>query len=80
MSSSSTRRQFLASTVPTISVLLAAPRMSLAGPETTPVTNATISEGDLKVVFRDNSQSPKVLSGLASLVNQAGQSKGRSEL
>jgi hypothetical protein len=44
--------------------------MSLAGPETKPVTNATISEGDLKVIFRDNSQSPNVLSGLASLVNQ----------
>lgn len=31
---------------------------------------ATISAGALKVVFRDNSQSPKVLSGLASLQNQ----------
>jgi hypothetical protein len=44
--------------------------MSLAGRETTPVAHATISDGDLKVTFRDNSQSPKVLSGLASLVNQ----------
>jgi hypothetical protein len=70
MSSSSTRRQFLASTVPAIPALLVAPRLSLAGPEAKPVTNATISEGDLKVTFRDNSQSPKVLSGLASLVNQ----------
>jgi len=70
MSSSSTRRQFLASTVPAIPALLAVPRLSLAGPETTPVTHVTISEGDLKVTFRDNSQSPKVLSGLASLVNQ----------
>lgn len=70
MLSSSTRRQFLASTVSAIPALLVAPRMSFADPEAKPVTNATISEGDLKVTFRDNSQSPKVLSGLASLVNQ----------
>ncbi len=33
-------------------------------------TATTITEGDLKVVFRDNSQSPRVLSGVASLVNR----------
>jgi hypothetical protein len=44
--------------------------MSLAGPDIKPVTTATISEGVLKVIFRDNAQSPKVLSGIASLVNQ----------
>jgi hypothetical protein len=44
--------------------------MSLAGRETPPVATATIREGDLMATFRDNSQSPKVLSGLASLVNQ----------
>jgi hypothetical protein len=44
--------------------------MSLAGPEIKPVTTATIGEGDLKVIFRDNAQSPKILSGIASLVNQ----------
>jgi hypothetical protein len=36
----------------------------------TPIPTATITEGDLRVVFRDNSQSPKVLSGIASLVNE----------
>src|SRR5262249_51631791 len=70
MSRSSTRRQFLASTVSAIPALLFAPRMSLADPESNSVTKATISAGDLKVVFRDNSQSPKVLSGIASLVNE----------
>ena len=35
-----------------------------------PVPTATITEGDLRVIFRDNARSPKVLSGLASLVNQ----------
>jgi len=30
----------------------------------------TITEGDLKVVIRDNAQSPQVLSGLASLLHQ----------
>jgi hypothetical protein len=69
MSRSSTRRQFLASTIPAIPALLAFPRMSLADPEATSVTKTTISKGDLKVTFRDNSQSPKELSGLASLVN-----------
>src|SRR5215467_10013772 len=66
MSKPLTRRQFLA-TVPAIPGILG---MSLAGPKAKPATTATISQGDLKVIFRDNSQSPKVLSGLASLVNQ----------
>ena len=34
-----------------------------------PVETATIAAGDLKVVFRDNTESPRVLSGLASLFN-----------
>jgi hypothetical protein len=45
---------------------------SLLGPpasEDKPVPTATIARGDLKAVFRDNSQSPKILSGAASLVN-----------
>lgn len=33
------------------------------------VETLTISEGDLKATFRDNSQSPKILSGVASLFN-----------
>lgn len=34
-----------------------------------PVEKATIAAGDLKVVFRDNTESPRTLSGLASLFN-----------
>jgi hypothetical protein len=50
------------------SILL--PSISYAEPETKQVPTATITEGDLKVVLRDNTQSPKVLSGVASLVNR----------
>jgi hypothetical protein len=35
-----------------------------------PLETLTIIEGDLKVIFRDNAQSPKVLSGLDSLMHQ----------
>ena len=31
---------------------------------------ATLERGDLKVVFRDNSQSPRVLSGVDALFNR----------
>jgi len=50
-------------------LLALAPTISLAAEEGKRVETLTIAEGDLKVVLRDNSQSPKVLSGLASLVN-----------
>lgn len=38
-------------------------------PKWTPCKTAIIEHGDLRVVFRDNSRSPKVLSGVQSLVN-----------
>jgi hypothetical protein len=59
------RRQFLASTMITMPALLGPPAS-----EDRPVATTTISRGDLKAVLRDNSQSPRVLSGVASLVNQ----------
>jgi hypothetical protein len=70
MSSTSTRRQFVKCTASAIPALFIAPPLSLAGQEAKPVTKATLTQGDLKVTFRDNSQSPRILSGLASLVNQ----------
>jgi hypothetical protein len=66
----SSRRQFLANGVPAISGLLLGPAWSSYGQLVKPVTSATITEGALKVSLRDNSQSPRDLSGLASLVNQ----------
>jgi hypothetical protein len=63
----STRRKFLIRAVAGIPTLLLA---SASADETKQVPTATITEGDLKVVFRDNAQSPRVLSGIASLVNQ----------
>jgi hypothetical protein len=60
-----TRRQFLAATATALPALLEPPAS-----EDKPVATATVSQGDLTAVFRDNSQSPKVLSGVASLVNQ----------
>jgi hypothetical protein len=60
-----TRRQFLATTATALPALLGTPAS-----EDKPVATATITRGDLKAVFRDNGQSPKVLSGVASLVNQ----------
>jgi hypothetical protein len=38
--------------------------------EPRPVPNATLSAGHLKVTFRDNANSPKVLSGVATLFHQ----------
>ena len=65
-----TRRDFLIRTATALPPLLISGATSLGG-EDRPVTTATtITEGDLKVVFRDNSQSPRVLSGVASLVNR----------
>jgi hypothetical protein len=63
-----TRRHFLASVVTEVPALVRPP--SSAKEDAKPVTTATITEGDLKVVLRDNAQSPKVLSGVASLVHQ----------
>jgi hypothetical protein len=46
------------------------PRAAIPAGEGKSVPTATITEGDLKVVFRDNARSPRVLSGVASLLNQ----------
>jgi len=66
----SSRRQFLVNAVPATSGLLLGPARFSRGQLVKPVTNATITDGALQVAFRDNSQSPRDLSGLASLVNQ----------
>jgi len=64
-----TRRQFLLGTAGVFPAVLFSPPTQ-AVEDGKPVPTATITDGDLKVVFRDNSRSPKALSGLASLVNQ----------
>ena len=69
-----TRRQFLGRTVAAAPAALLTPALLtptlLSANEAKPVKTATITEGDLKVLLRDNSQSPRVLSGLDSLFNQ----------
>jgi hypothetical protein len=70
MHSISTRRQFLACVVSGMPALAGAPSLSFAGEDAKPVETVTITEGALKVILRDNSRSPKVLSGLASLFHQ----------
>lgn len=67
MISATTRRQFLGNVATSGAVLL--PQAGMGAADARPVETATISQGDLKVEFRDNSQSPKVLSGLESLVH-----------
>src|SRR5215472_19361029 len=69
MQPDSTRRTFLA-TVATGMPALAALPFCLGTEDAKPFQTATITEGDLKVVLRDNARSPKVLSGLASLFHQ----------
>jgi hypothetical protein len=64
------RRQFLRGTASVIPAFFFARPVSLLGQDAKTVTTASITEGDLRSIFRDNSQSPKVLSGVASLVNQ----------
>ena len=66
---STTRRQFLVITATGVPVVLLQPPVLMAD-NVKPVQTATITEGDLKVMLRDNSQSPKVLSGVDSLFNQ----------
>ncbi|MCH7728697.1 MAG: twin-arginine translocation signal domain-containing protein, partial [Planctomycetes bacterium] len=65
--STTTRRQFLANTA--AGAVLLSPTLTLAN-DAKPVETFTITEGDLKVMLRDNSQSPKVLSGVDSLFNR----------
>lgn len=69
MNSTSTRRTFLETMATGMPLLALSPTYSLAADERKPVETLAISEGTLKVTLRDNSQSPKVLSGIASLVN-----------
>lgn len=66
---SRTRRQFLIATASGVPAALL-PSTLLSGDDGKPVETATITEGDLRVVLRDNSRSPKVLSGVDSLFNQ----------
>lgn len=70
MKSLRTRRQFSATMAGGMPLLALAPSLSSASDENRPVETLTITEGDLKVILRDNSQSPSVLSGMASLCNQ----------
>jgi hypothetical protein len=63
-----TRRHFLLSTAAGVPAVLLPPTLLLAD-DTKPVETAAITEGDLRVMLRDNSQSPKVLSGVDSLFN-----------
>src|SRR5580704_16326975 len=63
------RRQFLQRTAATAPTLWLANRKEASGNPAPNVTTATIERGDLRAVFRDNAQSPQVLSGLASLIN-----------
>jgi hypothetical protein len=65
-----TRREFLATMAIGLPTLVPFPSLSLAADEGKAVETLTISEGDLRVMLRDNSQSPKVLSGVDSLFHQ----------
>jgi hypothetical protein len=65
-----TRRQLLAYSAAGIPALTIASLSCHGEADAKPVKSATITEGDLKVILRDNSESPKVLSGLASLFHQ----------
>jgi hypothetical protein len=65
-----TRRRFLVGVGTATPALALASPFPLAAGDAEAVPTATITEGNLKVVLRDNARSPKVLSGLASLFHQ----------
>lgn len=65
-----TRRRFVACLGTATPALALASSFSLEDGEAKAVQTWTITEGNLKVVLRDNARSPKVLSGLASLLHQ----------
>ena len=67
MNPSATRRQFLASLSAGIPALAVPSALARAENEVQPVETATITEGDLKVLLRDNTRSPKILGGIDSL-------------
>jgi hypothetical protein len=60
-----TRRRFLAGVGTATPALAIASSFSRAEGDAKAVQTGTITEGNLKVVLRDNARSPKVLSGLA---------------
>src|SRR5262245_64398102 len=70
MTMSLTRRRFLACIGTAMPAFACTPPLGFGDEEAKPIETATITEGNLKVVLRDNSRSPKVLSGLASLFHQ----------
>jgi hypothetical protein len=65
-----TRRRFVACLGTATPALALASSFSLEEKEAKAVQTCTITEGNLKVVLRDNARSPKVLSGLVSLFHQ----------
>jgi hypothetical protein len=65
-----TRRRFLACIGTAMPAFACTPPLCFGDEEAKPIETTTITEGNLKVVLRDNSQSPKVLSGLASVFHQ----------
>ena len=65
-----TRRSFVACIGTAAPALALASSYSRAQEDAKAVQTCTITEGNLKVVLRDNARSPKVLSGLASLFHQ----------
>src|SRR5262245_61407919 len=65
-----TRRRFLACAGTAMPVFPSGSSFSYAEQDAMAVPRAAITEGNLKVVLRDNARSPKVLSGLASLFHQ----------
>ena len=60
-----TRRRFVACLGTATPAFALASSYSLAEEDTQAVQTCTVTEGNLKVVLRDNARSPKVLSGLA---------------
>jgi hypothetical protein len=65
-----TRRQFVSALAASTPTLALARSLGSVAEGVQPVESTTITSGHLKVNLRDNSRSPKVLSGVASLVHQ----------
>jgi hypothetical protein len=70
MHSTFTRRQFVSAVATSTPTLALAGSVTSVADDLQPVESTTITAGHLKVKLRDNSRSPKVLSGVASLVHQ----------
>ena len=67
MNSTPSRPRFLAVAAAGLAALAMAHDVSFTRGEGKPVETMTITEGALKVILRDNTQSPKILSGVDSL-------------